>query len=192
MADSSADTREKPVTVVIARRPKQGKESEMETFLNGITSESTRFPGYLGVTLFCPSNRDDPEYRAIIKFDSLRNYQAWETSEARSEWVKIGDAISQEPPQIKILSGLETWFSLPGAGAMTPPSKHKMVLLAWFSIFPLSMLLNGLLGPHVTGWSIPSRSFVFSAILTPLMGYVALPGMTRLFSRWLYPNLPER
>ncbi len=192
MVDEAESVRDEPVTVVVARRPKKGKEAEMEAFLTGITRDTAGFPGYLGTSLLYPTKADDPEYRAIVKFDSERHYQEWERSELRSEWLKIGDAITQDPPQIKVLTGLETWFSLPGAGAVAPPPKHKMMVVAWMAIYPLSMLVNWIMAPYLVGWTIPARSLVFSLILTPVMTYFAVPYVSRLFSKWLYPGLSER
>ncbi len=181
-----------PVTVVIARRPKKGKEREMEAFLDGISKETAEFPGYLGVNFLYPRDTSDPEYRAILKFDSLRHYRAWEESETRHQWLKTGDAISSNPPQIQILSGLETWFALPGGGALQPPPKYKMMVIAWLAVFPLSSLIGYLLGPFAGEWPTLLRSFVFSIILTPAMTYFGIPQVSRFFCRWLYPDAGQR
>lgn len=181
-----------PVTVVIARRPKKGKELEMEAFLEGISKETAGFPGYLGVNLLYPRDTSDPEYRVILKFDSLSHYRAWEESDARRQWLKTGDAISSNPPQIEILSGLETWFALPGGGALQPPPKYKMMVIAWLAVFPLSSLIGYLLGPVASEWPTLLRSFVFSIILTPAMTYFGIPQVSKLFRRWLYPDADQR
>jgi hypothetical protein len=192
VADSNNAPDDAPVTVVIARRPKKGKERELEAFLNGISKDAAHFPGYLGVSLLCPSDPSDPEYRAILKFDSLRNYRSWEESETRRRWLKLGDDITTDPPQIQILSGLETWFALPGAGPLQPPPRYKMMVVAWLAVFPLSALIGYLMGPLSADWPTLLRSFVFSLVLTPIMTYFGIPRMSRLFSRWLYPNAGQR
>ncbi len=192
MSDAVDLEGDSPVTVVIARRPVKGKEAEMETFLEAISKETARFPGYLGVSILCPRNPDDPEYRAILKFDSLRHYRDWEHSEARARWLQVGNAITRDPPHVQILSGLETWFSLPGGVAVPTPPRHKMMVVVWLTIYPISTLLNWLLLPLAGDWPLALRSLVMSLILTPIMTYVALPWVTRRFSRWLYPGISER
>jgi antibiotic biosynthesis monooxygenase (ABM) superfamily enzyme len=38
------------------------------------------------------------------------------------------------------VTGLETWFTLPGAPGAVPPPPYKMALLTWITIFPLMCL----------------------------------------------------
>jgi len=47
-------------------------------------------------------------------------------------------AVSTEPATRFTLSGLETWFSLPGPRVMAPPPKWKMTLVTWAVVWHCS------------------------------------------------------
>ncbi len=127
-----------------------------------------------------------------MKFDNLKNYRHWEQSKQRGELAKIGNKITEEPPQIKIMTGLETWFAFPGSSPVKPPPKHKMLVVIWLCIFPLLVVINWLLAPYVGHWSPIARIFVMTLFTIPIMTYIAMPMMRSLFSAWLYPEVKDR
>ncbi len=181
-----------PITVVIARRPVSGKEKEMETFANEVKNVVSQSTGHLETVICKPDNANDPEYRIVIKFDNLKNYLYWERSREREQLSKKGDAITDDPPQLKILSGLETMFSPPGNNPIKAPSKYKMVVIIWLCLFPLASLFNLLLGPHINNWPQIGKTFIMTLIIVPVMTYIAMPLMRKSFARWLYPDTEER
>ena len=83
------------------------------------------------------------------------------------------------------MSGLETWFAMPGRTAPAPP-KWKMFLVTLAAIVPLVLVMNLTVQPLVSGWPLVARVLVFSGILTSLMTWVVMPRMTMLFRRFLY------
>ncbi len=181
-----------PIKVVVARRPVAGKEDAMEAFTNDVKNTVSQFPGHLETVICKPTNTSDPEYRIVIKFDNLKNYQRWEQSAEREQLSKEGNNITDEPPQFKIMTGLETWFSLPGNSPVKPPAKYKMVVVIWLCLFPLVSLFNWLLSPHIYNWPQISKTFIMTLIIVPIMTYIAMPIMRKIFSKWLFPDLEER
>jgi antibiotic biosynthesis monooxygenase (ABM) superfamily enzyme len=83
---------------------------------------------------------------------------------------------------VQRVSGLETWFSLPGRTAPAPP-KWKMATVTILAIIPLVPLMNVLVLPLIEAWPLVLRVLVFSGTLTGLMTWVVMPRMTRLFRR---------
>ena len=78
-----------PVTAVVSRRVKPGREQEFEEWVSGILAAAHAFPGYLGSEVLRPSDHDDDdEYRIISRFDHASNLHAWETSEERRHWLR--------------------------------------------------------------------------------------------------------
>jgi NhaA family Na+:H+ antiporter len=73
------------VTLRITRRIRPGREQEFEAWLQGITNEVSRFPGYLGQRIFRPA-RGSREYRVVVRFDSEHNMQRWWDSDERKAW----------------------------------------------------------------------------------------------------------
>ncbi len=179
-----------PVTVVISRRVKPGCEEAFEKFISGITATAMTFEGHLGANVFRPSSSEDNEYQIIFKFDRVSNLQIWQKSECRRQWLARAESLRLEPARIRMITGLETWFTLPSARRIIPPPRYKMATVTLLTLFPLIQLANLTLVPLLALFPLPLllRSLIITAILVLLMTYVAMPRMTRLFSRWLYPK----
>ncbi|PZO38661.1 MAG: hypothetical protein DCF19_15785 [Pseudanabaena frigida] len=176
------------VTISISRRVKPECKAEFEEFLAGITLACGKFPGHLGSNIFRPVNDDDPEYRIIFKFDRLSNLRHWEKSAERQQWFAIAEPLTISPPQIQVLTGLETWFTLPGKPAITPPPRYKMALVSWLAVFPLITIISATFQQFLMPLHLILRVAVVTAIAVPTMTYLLMPQMTKLFSWWLYPE----
>lgn len=179
-----------PVTVVISRRVKPRCKKAFEKFISGITAAAMTFEGHLGTNVFRPSNPEDNEYRIIFKFDRASNLQAWQESESHRQWLARAESLRLEPARIRVMTGLETWFTLPAPKRMIPPPRYKMATITLVTLFPLIQLANLTLAPLLELLPLPSllRSLIITAILVLIMTYVAMPRMTKLFSQWLYPQ----
>jgi uncharacterized protein len=188
MAETSSTRQDSSVTVVISRRVKPGCEADFETFLLGVTAACSQFPGYLGSSIFRPAAIDDPEYRVIFKFDRLSNLRRWETSQERQQWFAQAEALTLCPPDVQVLTGLETWFTLPGKAAIVPPPRHKMALVTWLAVFPLITVISTVLQNQLLSLPLVLRVMVVTAIAVPTMTYILMPQVTRLFAGWLYPS----
>ena len=68
---------------------------------------------------------------------------------------------------------------------MTTPNRHKMALLTWSIVYPMITLLLASLDPLLHDLAMPLRTFVLTAIMVPLMVYLALPFATRRLGAWL-------
>ncbi len=179
-----------PVTVVITRRVKPRCKKAFEKFISGITAAAMTFEGHLGTNVFRPSSPTDNEYRIIFKFDRASNLKIWEESECRRQWLARAESLRLEPARIRVLTGLETWFTLPAPKRIAPPPRYKMAAITLLTLFPLIQLANITLAPLLELLPFPLllRSFIITGILVLIMTYVAMPRMTKLFSRWLYPR----
>ena len=183
-----------PVTVVISRRVKPGCEPAFEKFISGITAAAMTFEGHLGTNVFRPSNPKDREYRIIFKFDRASNLRTWQESECRRQWLARAESLRLEPATIRVITGLETWFTLPSPQPILPPPRYKMATITLLALFPLIQLANLTLAPLLALLPLPLllRSLIITAILVLTMTYVAMPRMTKLFSQWLYPKKRSR
>ncbi|XGW00426.1 MAG: antibiotic biosynthesis monooxygenase [Leptolyngbya sp. BL-A-14] len=187
MSESSSNQQDSSVTVVISRRVKTGCETEFEAFLAGVTAACAQFPGYLGSSIFRPASVDDPEYRVIFKFDRLDHLRRWEASDERQQWFSQAEALTECPPNVQVLSGLETWFTLPGKASLVPPPRYKMAIVTWLAVFPLITAISTLLQEPLSSLPIVFRAIVVTGIAVPTMTYLLMPQVTRLFAWWLYP-----
>jgi antibiotic biosynthesis monooxygenase (ABM) superfamily enzyme len=174
-----------PVTIIVKRRPKPDRIEDFEKVMSGTTKDAMTFEGHLGANIIRPTKTGD-YYRIVFKFDSMRNYLAWEVSEIREQWLERYAEVTLGEQEQEILSGLETWFTMPGEEALVPPPKYKMVVIVWISIFPLSLLLHYCLMPFITELHVISQIAIISLILVALMTFIVMPLMSKLFHRWLH------
>lgn len=153
--------------------------------MSGTTKDAMSFSGHLGANIIRPTKAGD-YYRIVFKFDSMRNYLAWEGSAIRQQWLERYAEVTLGEQEMEILSGLETWFTLPGGEALVPPSKYKMTIIIWIAIFPLSILLNYSLKPIIGELHGIGQLAIISLIMVILMTYAVMPLMAKLFHRWLH------
>lgn len=182
---------EGPVTVMISRRIKPGREADFEAWLVGITQEAHRFPGYLGANVIKPSSSQQPEFVTIFRFDSYTHLMQWENSAIRQRWLQLADEMADSDNQIQRLPGLEFWFT-PTDRSTPPPPRYKMTIVATCVIFGLSLVFTPLVKMLLKGLPPLLSQFITVVIQVVLMTYFILPQLTKLLSRWLFaPRLSK-
>ena len=176
-----------PVTTTVTRRVKPGHEAAYEEFLEGIIAAAGRFPGHLGVEVFRP---DSPrvDYRTVYRFDTAEHLRAWLDSDEHAAWLERAEPHVIGPMRTSFVTGLESWFTLPGQSGAAPPPPYKMALLTWITIFPLITGVIVALGPLIKDLPLVPRLGITTAITVPLMTWVVMPRVTRFLRRWLYPE----
>lgn len=88
----------------------------------------------------------------------------------------------------QFLTGLESWFTLPGRPGSPPPPPYKMALLTWVTIFPLITVVVLALDPLLVRLDLVPRLAVTTAVTVPIMTWLVMPRVTRLLRGWLYPH----
>ena len=195
MNDSSAKTfgstgdADTTVTKVIDRIPREGLDAQLEQALKNLIAAAIKFPGHQGVTVTRPALPAHPGFHMVYRFDTCQHLRAWEESPEHARLVAAANRLTQGEPRYDILTGLETWFTLPVQAAAHPPTRFKMTVVSWLGIFPLVYLFL-----TASGWILPADTPVIlrvigvTAIVVPTMSYVVAPRLTRLFRDWLYPK----
>jgi antibiotic biosynthesis monooxygenase (ABM) superfamily enzyme len=179
-----------PVTVLITRSPRQANQKQFEQALSDTIDAALKFPGHLGVTVLKPQRGESNDYQVIVKFASEADYQRWCRSHEAAHWFGILNRLEEKPPNLEIMTGLETWFAVNSSASrpMIPPPRYKMAIVTWIAIFGLIIVINLILGSFLASLPMLLRSFLLTVVLVALMTYVIMPRMTRLFSGWLYPK----
>lgn len=177
-----------PVTVDVVQWVRRGKEREFEALLEQIISAASTFEGYLGSSVFHPSTQDNNEYRIIFKFDRLDNLKRWEHSSVRQHFLTQARNFTVDAGTFSIITGLETWFTLPAKPGMLPPPRHKMVLVSGVAIFGINQILAILPLAWLAELPPVLRLLILVFLTTTLMTYVVMPRLTKLLAWWLYPK----
>lgn len=176
---------EGPVTVSLARRVQPGREADYEAWISGVIAEADGFPGHQGVNVLRP-RAPGGEYVIIYRFDTYAHCKAWEESPERAGWLERLEGMVVGEPEVKRVTGLETWFDLPEVPAAKKPPPHKMALVLIVVVFVLVWALNILLAPIMDGWPLPARVLTVAVIQVLLMTYVVMPPVTRVLKGWLF------
>jgi uncharacterized protein len=67
----------KPVTVIVSRRPKAGREKDVEQWIEAVGEAVSRWPGYRGVEVFKPRPPDQHDYVVVFRFATEEKLEAW-------------------------------------------------------------------------------------------------------------------
>lgn len=170
-----------PVTVTVARRVAPGRESDFADWSDTVTAEASTFPGYLGAGMLRPSRVGEP-WHVVFRFDSAAHLRDWETSPERRRLLHAGEELVSFT-RVQRVSGLETWFALPGRTAPAPP-RWKMFAVSMVGIYALQLLGNLVLAPF--GLPLPLRVLLVAIAVTALMTWLVMPRAARLLQNWLY------
>lgn len=172
---------QEPVTVLITRRAKKGREEEIKKLMREIFDVASSFEGHQGGRYFFPEKPDSSDFAVIFRFDTKENLNIWLASRERKSFYDRLNPLVQDESLRKIY-GLECLF------ASTPdsPPKWKMVIILICVIYPLVIILSifysWLLGDSVHFSVRALCSLATSVILTT---YAILPLVTRLLKNWL-------
>lgn len=69
--------------------------------------------------------------------------------------------------------------------APRPPPRWKMAVLTWLALYPTLLLLTPLVAGYVEPLPPPMRTLVVTALVVPLMSFLLVPTLVRVFAGWL-------
>jgi hypothetical protein len=142
----------------------------------------------LGVEVFRPESASAGEYRIVYRFDTGEHLRAWLDSDERAAWLERAEPHVIGPMRTQLLTGLETWFTVPARPRTPPPPPYKMALVTWITIFPLITLVVVVLGPLLGRLALVPGLAITTAVTVPIMTWLVMPRVTRLLRGWLYPD----
>jgi antibiotic biosynthesis monooxygenase (ABM) superfamily enzyme len=172
-----------PVTVLVARRVRPGKEVEFEDWASSLTRAASSFDGFLGAGLLRPGHTGE-DWHVVYRFATAEALARWEDSPIRTKLLDDAEHV-MSTQDVHRVSGLETWFELPGRTAPAPP-RWKMFVVSGTVILTLQLILNFVAHGTVPDlWLVP-RVAVISVTVTALMTWWVQPWAARLLEGWLY------
>jgi antibiotic biosynthesis monooxygenase (ABM) superfamily enzyme len=178
-----------PVSVVLSRTVKPGKENEYENLAHEAISASRRYTGHAGTTVIKEGQR---RYHLVYRFSNHDKLDEWLASPERKHIRQQINKITEDNSDIKKLTGFETWFRVPGESPLKSPPRIKMWLATVLASYPLVVIFQAVLAPRVQKWPLLLRSALFPLILLSLMMYVVMPWVTKILTPWLYKNVDSQ
>lgn len=176
-----------PVTIVKTHFVKPECQKAFESEFIRLSGCISKFPGYLGISIFRPLDPADGDYRVVIKFRSREDRLNWTNSDEYKKWEAVEQKMTIAPPKVYTVNGLETWFTLPGNRVMKPPEKKRQMIVTWLAVFPLLSILSPAEAMLFGGMPYLLEKMIDVAILVFLLTYIVMPFMTKIFKKFLYP-----
>jgi antibiotic biosynthesis monooxygenase (ABM) superfamily enzyme len=181
--DIESDSKE--VTVVVNVRIKPGCEKDYDEWFGRFLILERKVSGYLGTTTIMETGTDSSARHVIHRFRDKASIEAWENSKDLRKLVEESKKYSTPYPQKA--TGLETWFTLPDLKAIVPPPQWKMAIVAFIGAYCISSLASFVLRPYLGLQPLLFNLFM-TIILVIGLTYFAMPLLSRLLRRWLYPK----
>lgn len=179
-----------PVTVSITRHVDPAHADQMTAWVRAGSALAERFPGFLGTGWVRPAP-DSDEWHMLYRFESEESLARWEASEQRAWWLGSAQGLVGESLRER-RTGIEGWFDEPvqhDVEDLRPrpqaPPRWKQAVTIWLAFFPLSLAVTLLLGAALPGLATVPRVLVSTVLMTPVMTYLVLPWLTRIFGWWL-------
>jgi uncharacterized protein len=178
-------------TAVVARKINRGCEPEYEKWLARLASALHSAPGYDGMTAISSPDPQGSVKTLLVRFVSAKALSDWEQSTIRHRLAEDGNHFSKAYYQTA--PGLDTFFSVPGSTFLSAPPRWKMCVLTIPTVYLLInvVLFLFLLVPEMAEWPAQVRMIPLVCIMTLLLTYVALPGLSKLFAPWLFSRAPS-
>ncbi len=191
MATTSAGATE-PVTVVVTRRVRPGREAAYEAWLDRLIRSASSLPGFLGARVQRPEPGAPPTYTSVFRFETVETLRAFEQSDLRRRALaEVADLVEADAVWSR-LTGLELWFTPPPGTVVPQPSRFRMALVMIAVVYALVLSIGQLVALAMAGAPSPLRLLVTIVIEVFLMTYVLMPRLTRWLARWIYPRSQVR
>jgi antibiotic biosynthesis monooxygenase (ABM) superfamily enzyme len=182
-------SKHEPISVVISRTVKPGKEKEYETLAHKAINASRQYTGHEGTTVI---KEGDRRYHLVYRFSNHDKLDKWLVSKERISIRKEINHLTEEKSGEHKLTGFETWFKVPEQTDHNPPPRYKMWLATLLSAYPLVVIFQAVLAPKVESWPLLLRSALFPLILLTIMMYVIMPWVTKILKPWLYNDINSK
>lgn len=179
-----------PVTVVITRAVKAGREAAFEAAVRAWVAEALTFPGHLGVHMLRPPP-GGREYGAVLKFASADHWAAFRDDARYQAFLAAVRDHLEADPRVETATGLESWFTPPGAAPVVPP-RWKVALVSWAGVNLTALVLTYTLSPLTRGWPWGLAFVTFNAAVVAGLTWVVMPPLSRALRPWFEPAPPPR
>lgn len=171
-----------PVKIIIQRLPNAGKEALFNSWVERVFGDASGAPGHEGGSVISLPGGSTV---ILLRFASATALASWQGSASHEALMREADTVSSADGVSRVLSGLETWFTLPDQPApMHPPPKWKMALVTWAALLPMVIALAYALAPFRPPFLVSTA--VSTAIPVVMLTWVIMPFAGRALYGWLY------
>jgi antibiotic biosynthesis monooxygenase (ABM) superfamily enzyme len=175
------------VTEVITVSVKPGMEEAYHTWVDRIRQVEARFPGYQGLQLQPPIPGLQDDWVSLLRFDTAEHLNAWLESDARREAMQEAETFVERTREQQVATSFSGWFTFGDAPNQVVPN-WKQVMIVLLVLFPVVMLEQLFLNPHLQSLNTSLAIFIGNALSVAVTGFVLIPWGIRALKWWLLPR----
>jgi antibiotic biosynthesis monooxygenase (ABM) superfamily enzyme len=171
-----------PVTVVISRVVKPGREEPFEREVQAFIPKALQFEGHQGAFILRPPP-GRREYGAVLRFHSEETWEAFRDSDVYQAFVARIREHLEEDQRVEAATGLEGWFAAPGRQFVEAPPRWKAALVTWVGVAPTALALTFVFNRLLPDWPWVARNLVFGATMVVILTWVVMPPLSAWMRR---------
>jgi len=184
--DNASDKISEAVVVVTWRTVKPGYEENFESAVHEFIANSLHTEGQLGVHAIRPApGSGSREYGIVRRFANAEARDRFYQGELFQRWEQTVAPLIEGGKARQELSGLETWFTLPGQRSVIPPPRWKMAIVTSLGVYPVSLLVPWLLRPIIGELPPLVQSLFITVGIVALLTWAVMPLLVRILRAWL-------
>jgi len=178
-----------PITALIERTVKPDRLQDFENWISEMNQIARQFEGFLGVNIIRPIDKIHFEYVFVVRFDVFEHLRFFMKSQEREKHLQKSESMTIGELSVQEISGLESFFALPEIqnNSLALP-KYKMAILTILVLYLTLLGLSPIIAYLFRGFPRPLLILITVTDLVPIMTYIIMPWVTRLFRFWLFPT----
>jgi uncharacterized protein len=173
------DGKSTAVKVVYEWRVAAAGSDAFARWLEALTAAAAAARGYEGASVFGAGD----DRLLLLRFGDRATLEAWQQAPATVAQFAAAAAFASGGRQPQHRTGLETWFTLPGASPHAAPPRWKMALVTWCALLPQVLLIGELMPTWMPKLA---RAAIGTAIPVAMLTWVVMPWLSRGLQRWLF------
>jgi len=177
---------EGPVTVVLSRTIKPGREDDYRRWVSETTQAMSRFPGFVGAAFNEPTALNS-KWVFMPRWESTDHLLAWDASPQLQQRIETLLPLIEGGTDRQRHQGLDMWFPPPTPTAPRP-ARWKMIavtlLVLWPTVLVLTAFLNLFPALHTLPWLLAPLPML--VLMVPMLEFWLMPAATKLFARFLF------
>ncbi len=179
------------VSVIFSHRIKPGSESKFMDWHQKILRAHRSFPGALDLESFPPGSGVQSEWVDIARFGSAESLSHWLNSPKRLRLLKELKPLVDSWDVRQLNSNFAGWFPSQDSYTQSPPPAWKQAFSVLLALYPVVMLINFYISPHLPAWPLPVNMLVSNILSICILNWLGMPLVNRWLDFWLQPSKPS-
>ncbi len=178
------------VSALFTTRVDQGREQEFLRWSTRVATAQAAFEGFISYQVEPPIEGVQPDWVAVLSYDTDAHMRAWLSSSERAALLEDGASFDSRARVHIVRNDLDAWFNAPGGARKVAPAwkRNMLVLLVLYPVVFLTA--TWIQDPLLTDNGLPFwlALFIANIISVLTLGWILVPAADKLFGWWLYPE----